>query len=1056
MWIVKVALGRPYTFIVLAILLVVMGGLTALRTPVDIFPNIGIPVVSVVWSYSGLPPDEMADRVVSNYERSLTTTVNDIEHIESQSLNGVSVVKIFFHPTVNVDLAVSQVTAISQASLRQMPPGMTPPLVLQYSASSVPIIQLALSSPKLSEQQIFDLGMNFIRSQLATVQGASITYPYGGKSRQIQVDLDQQQLRAHGLSADDVNNAINNQNLIIPAGTEKIGDYEYNIRLNASPNLVAELNNLPVKMQGSNLLYVRDVAHVRDGFAPQTNIVRVDGQRSVLLTIQKTGATSTLDIISRIKQRLPFVRQLVPPELKLAPIGDQSIFVSAAIAGVVREAVIAAGLTGLMILLFLGSWRSTLIVTLSIPLAVLASIIALSALGETINLMTLGGLALAVGILVDDATVTIENINWHLEQGKPLEAAILDGAQQIATPALVSTLCICIVFVPMFLLAGVARYLFVPLAEAVVFAVLASYVLSRTLVPTLAKYWLKAHDPHAGAGGILARFQQRFERGFERLRAAYLRALASLLARRRLALGGLAVLILCTAPLTLELGQDFFPSVDAGQLKLHIRARVGTRIEETARLSDQVEDAIRQTIPKAELVNIVDNIGLPISGINLSYSNSAPIGSSDADVLITLAEQHKPAADYMRELRRVLPERFPGVSFAFLPADIVGQILNFGQPAPIDIQVSGFNLQNDRHYAEELMAKLRAIPGIADLRTQQAFDQPELDVTVDRGRAAELGLTQHDVATNLLVGLSGSFQTTPNFWDNKANGVQYSLVTQIPQYGIDTPQDLVNVPLGQAGNAQQILGSLSTVTRSAGPAVVSHYNVAPMVDIFAAVQDTDLGSVATQIQKVLDETHKDLPRGTQVFLRGQVETMHSSFTGLFEGLVLAILLIYMLIVINFQSWLDPFIIICALPAALCGIVWGLFVTGTTLSVPALMGAIMCIGVATANSILIVSFAREKMAEGLTAAQAVLEAGTTRFRPVLMTALAMIIGMVPMALGLGDGGEQNAPLGRAVVGGLIFATIGTLFLVPTIFDLFHSHIAARAERKRALVSPEALS
>ena len=1045
MWIVRVALERPYTFIVLALLLLIFGPLTIFRTPTDIFPNIGIPVVSVVWNYNGLPPEEMGQRIDANFERAVTTTVNDVEHMESQSLLGVGVVKIFFQPTVNIDVALSQVTAISQTLLRQMPPGTTPPLVISYNASSVPVIQLGLSSDKLSEQEIFDLGNSFIRTQLATVQGAAIPFPYGGKQRQVQVDLDQQAMQAKGVSAQDVGNAIGAQNLILPAGTEKIGLYEYNVRLNASPREIEELNDLPVKTVNGTVIYVHDVGHVRDGYAPQTNIVRVDGKRAVLMTIQKTGNASTLDIIQRVKDRLPQIRDSSPPELKIDAVGDQSVFVGAAVEGVVREGLIAAALTGLMILLFLGSWRSTLIITVSIPLSVLASIIALSALGQTVNIMTLGGLALAVGILVDDATVAIENINWHLERGKAVEPAILDGAQQIAVPALVSTLCICIVFVPMFFLSGVARFLFVPMAEAVCFAMLASYVLSRTLVPTLAKFWLREHDPHAHANptGFFGRFQHGFERRFKAVRLRYRAMLGLALMNRKLFAAGFMALVLVSFVLAPQLGQDFFPAVDGGQIKLHLRAHAGTRIEETARICDEVETQIRQTIPTGELQNVVDNIGLPVSGINLSYSNSAPTGTADADLMVTLNPGHAPTADYVRTLRGKLHQSFPDVDFAFLPADIVSQILNFGLPAPIDIQVSGFNAGANRQYANEVFEKLRQVPGIADLRIQQAADTPELDLTVDRSRAEELGLTQRDVANNMLISLSGSFQTAPTFWLNPKNGVSYNIVTQTPQYQLDSLEALKNLPVtGSQGQQPQILGALASVKRSVGPVVETHYNVQPTIDIFASVQDRDLGGVTADVKRILADTKTQVPKGATVAMRGQSLTMESSFFGLYAGLAFAIVLVYLLIVVNFQSWIDPFIIITALPAALAGIVWMLFLTHTTLSVPALTGAIMCMGVATANSILVVSFARERMDHGRDALTAALEAGFGRFRPVLMTALAMIIGMVPMALGFGEGGEQNAPLGRAVIGGLCFATIATLFFVPTVFCMIHGRHTAR--------------
>ena len=1038
MWIVRIALSRPYTFAVLAILLLILGPLAILRTPTDILPNIGIPVVSVVWNYAGMPPADMGNRVVGVFERALPTTVNDIEHIESQSLPGVGVVKIFFQPGVNVDLAVSQVTSIAQTLLRSMPPGMTPPLILSYNASTVPVIQLALSSEILSEQELFDYGNSFMRTQLATVKGAAIPFPYGGKIRQIQVDLDQKALQSHHLLPSDVNQAIAAQNLILPAGTEKIGSYEYTVLLNASPTALDEMNALPIKTVNGSTVYVRDVAHVHDGSAPQTNIVRVDGQRATLMSIQKTGTSSTLDIIDQIRSRLPQIHAAAPNGLAIRALADQSPFVRGAISGVVREGVIAALLTGAMILLFLGSWRSTLIITVSIPLSVLASIITLAALGQTVNIMTLGGLALAVGILVDDATVAIENINWHLEQGKPVQTAILDGAHQIAIPALVSTLCICIVFVPMFFLSGVARYLFVPLAEAVVFAMIASYILSRTLVPTMAKFLLHPHDAHMTGNTVFHRFQAAFERGFETIRKRYRTLLAIALMNRAKFAGVFSVGVVASLGLFPFLGSDFFPQVDGGQIKLHMRAHAGTRIEESARLCDLVETAVRQVIPADDIESILDNIGLPNSGINLSYSNSAPIGPADADILISLKPDHKPSADYIRILRKSLPRQFPDISFAFLPADIVSQILNFGLPSPIDVQVTGFNLAANRAYADLIAEKMRHIPGIADLRVHQVFNNPELLVTVDRSRSLDLGLTQLNVASNLLISLSGSFQTSPNFWLNTKNGVPYNVVTQTPQFQLDSLEALANIPVGTAAadGTPQILGGVASVTRANGPAVVSHYNVQPVIDIYAGVQDRDLGGVSDDLDAILRDTAAAVPKGAAVTARGQTLTMQNSFMGLYGGLAFAIVLVYLLIVVNFQSWLDPFIIICALPGALSGIVWMLFLSHTTLSVPALTGAIMCMGVATANSILVVSFARERMNAGREPLTAALEAGSSRFRPVLMTAFAMIIGMVPMALGLGEGGEQNAPLGRAVIGGLSIGTMATLFFVPVVFCILH--------------------
>ncbi len=1041
MWIVRLALSRPYTFIVMAILILLFGILTILRTPTDIFPEIKIPIVSVIWSYAGLPPEEMAGRITSSFERALTTTVNDIEHIESQALLGISVTKVYFHEGTNIDVALSQITAVSQTLLRSFPPGTTPPLILVYNAATVPVLQLVLSSNTLPEQRLFDLGNNFIRTGLATVQGAALPYPYGGKVRQIQVDLNPQAMQTYGVSAQDVNAAIGNQNIILPAGTEKIGSFEYIVKLNASPTTVEELNDLPIRTSSGAVLYVRDVAHVRDGFAPQTNIVRVDGSRAVMMSIQKTGKTSTLNIISRVKALIPKIKESMPPELKLSMLGDESIFVKAAIQGVVQEGVLAAILTGLMILLFLGSWQSTTIITISIPLSILSSIIALSALGETINIMTLSGLALAVGILVDDATVAIENINWNLQQGKEVEKAILDGANQIAIPALVSTLCICIVFAPMFFLTGVSYYLFVPFAEAVVFAMLASYFLSRTLIPTLAKYWLHKEQPNASqeSSNRFVKFHHKFENKFENFRQKYRTLLEAILLKKEMfIIVFLGFLFVSSALIFPWLGSDFFPTVDAGQMKLHIRAPTGTRVEETAKYCDKIDARIRQIIPAKDLESIVDNIGLPNSGINLSYSNSAPVGPADADILISLKRGHKPTADYMRKLRATLPSEFPGVTFAFLTADIVGQILNFGLPSPINIQVVGFNTDANRKYANMILGKIKKIPGIVDARIKQAFNYPELHVNVDRSLAKELGYTYNDIGSNLLITLSGSFQTSPTFWLDPKINVSYPIVTQAPQYVMDSLQALRNVPITSlnASSQLQILGALATIERGVGPVVVSSYNVQPIIDIFASIQDKDLGSVTKEINKIISDTAKEVPKGSSVSTAGQMQTQKSAFRGLYFGLIFSIVLVYLLIVVNFQSWTDPFIIITALPAAIAGIAWMLFITQTTLSVPALTGAIMCMGVATANSILVISFARDHMAKGNNALSAAVEAGVTRIRPVLMTASAMIIGMLPMSLGLGDGGEQNAPLGRAVIGGLLFATVATLLFVPSVFCLIH--------------------
>ncbi len=1044
MWIVRLALSRPYTFVVLCLLLFIVGPVVILRTPVDIFPNIDIPVVSVIWNYAGMSPQQLSDRIILPYERSLTTTVNDIEHSESQTLNGISVTKIFFRPTVNISQAVAQVTAISQTALRQYPQGTTPPLVIQYSASSVPVLQLGLSGDGLTEQQLNDFGQNFVRTQLATVQGASLAFPYGGKQRQVQVDIDTPKLQAYGLSSSDVVNAVNAQNIILPAGDMKMGHIDYPVQTNSAPISIAALNDLPIKTVNGATIYIRDIGNVRDGFPPQTNIVRVDGQRSSLLSVQKTGNSSTLDIIANVRAQLPSILAQLPPALRITPIADQSIFVRAAISGVVREAIIAACLTAAMILIFLGSWRSTLIIAVSIPLSIVCSLLMLAALGETINIMTLGGLALAVGILVDDATVEIENINRNLEEGKQVEDAILTGASQIAVPAFVSTLSICIVFVPMFFLGGVARYLFVPLAEAVVFAMLASYFLSRTIVPTMAKYLLKGHehdriDQAKASRNPFIRFQITFEHYFERLRTWYYGALGFFMEYRAVFL--MAVVAFWVGSIALLypwLGQDFFPSVDGGQFKLHVRAHTGTRIEDTARICDQVEDVIRQEVPQAEIGTIIDNIGVPYSGLNLSYSNSATVGTADADILVTLAEKHRPTDEYTHDLREKLTRQFPGTEFYYLPTDMVSQILNFGLPAQIDVQVVGNAVEQDHDLAEHMMQQISHIPGTTDLRIQQPFNLLDWTVNVDRTRAQQVGYSQHDVANVVLTSLSGSFQTSPTFYLNPENHVSYNIAVQTPQYDVQNLQQLQNFPIAVNGSGQQpqILGNIASIDRGVEQGTVSHYNARPVIDIYGSVEGTDLANVARRIDQVVKDNKSKLPRGSEIFVRGQVQTMHTSFVGLVSGLLFSIILVYALIVVNFQSWLDPFIIIAALPGALAGIVWLLFLTGTHISVPALTGAIMCVGVATANSILVVSFAKEQMEAGLNAADAALSAGFTRFRPVIMTALAMMIGMVPMALGLGDGGEQNAPLGRAVIGGLLLATFGTLTFVPVFFSLMH--------------------
>ena len=1047
MWIVALALRRPYTFVVMALLIVILTPVVLLRTPTDIFPDINIPVISVVWNYQGLSPKDMADRIVGQTERGLTTLVDNIEHIESQSLNGTAVVKIFFHPSANIQTALAQVTAISQTALRFLPPGATPPLIIQYSASSVPILQVGINSKSEPEQTLNDYALNFVRTQLITVEGAAVPYPYGGKFRLVSVDLDTAALQATHLTAVDIVNAISAQNLILPSGTAKLGELEHQVELNASPQSIAELNDLPVKTVNGTTIYLRDVAHVRDGFQPQTNIVHQDGVRGTLLSVMKNGHASTIDIVDNIRALLPQVAQTLPEDVKLTPLFDQSLFVRAAIQGVLKEALTAACLTAAMILLFLGNWRSTLIIAISIPLSILTSVILLSALGETFNIMTLGGLALAVGVLVDDATVELENIERNLGMQKELKQAILDGAQQIAVPAFVSTLSICIVFVPMFFLTGVARYLFVPLAEAVVFAMLASYLLSRTLVPTMVMYLLKGHeeDSHHAPRSFFGRLQKSFDEWFGRLRESYRGTLEAIMRHRGVFVSAFLLFCVISGGVVFFLGRDFFPYVDAGQFRLHIRGRAGLRIEETARLVDLVEQQIRQEVPKREITTVLDNIGLPYSSINLSYSNSGTIGTSDAEILVSLNPGHRPTEEYVRRLRDDLPRQFPGVEFFFQPADIVSQILNFGQPSPIDVQLSGQNYEQNYAIAQRIANRMRHVPGAVDVHVQQLMSSPALQLDVDRVRAQQVGLTERDVAQNLLVSLSSSFQTAPTFWVNPKNGVEYSLAVQSPQYRIDSLQALMNTPINSAGASnQQVLANLATVTATTTPAVITHYNVAPAVDVYASVDGRDLGGVADDTFDIVKSFQKGLPRGTQMHVRGQVETMESSYLGLEVGLFMSIVLVYLLIVVNFQSWLDPFIIITALPGALAGILWILFLTHTTLSVPALTGAVMCMGVATSNSILMISFARERMAEGASAIEAAVAAGYTRMRPVIMTALAMIIGMVPMALGMGEGGEQNAPLGRAVIGGLVVATAATLLFVPVVFSIFHGWRLKRAQ------------
>jgi multidrug efflux pump subunit AcrB len=1075
MWIVRLALRRPYTFTVVAILVVLLGIVTIARMATDIFPNINIPVVSVIWSYSGVAPEEMEKRFVTVCERAMTTTVNDIEHIESQSYNGVSVIKVFFHEGAKVEAGVAQITSICQTLLRIMPPGTTPPLIIQYSASNVPILQVGLSSKTLSEQQLYDLGLNFIRTQLATVQGAQVPLPYGGKSRQIMVDIDPAKLYGKGLSPTDVSNAINVQNVILPAGTQKIGDREYNVRLNSSPEVLQVLNDLPIKQVNGAMVYIRDVAQVRDGFAVQTNIVAQNRIRSALLTVLKSASASTIDIIKRVKQALPRIQATLPKELEMTQLFDQSIFVRAAINGVLREGVIAACLTALMILLFLGNWRSTLVVATSIPLSILCSIIILGALGQTVNIMTLGGLALAVGILVDDATVEIENIHRNLAMKKPMIRAILDGAMQIAVPAFVSTLCICIVFVPIFFLSGVAKFLFQPLAMAVIFAMFASYLLSRTVVPTMVKFLMRGHleeidtslahglGEHDGSEekidnehreertkrpkktsesflgkvpGFFNGIHESFNRGFEKIRDRYVDALRWCLEHRGIvfiAMGATVLISLCVVPF---LGRDFFPAVDAGQFRLHVRAPAGTRLEATEERFYRVGRAIREVIPPNEIDNVLDNIGLPVSGINLAFSDNATIGEADGEILVALTPKHKPTAQYIHILREKLHRDFPDMEFFFAAPDIVSQILNFGIPAPIDIQVTGRD-PKDYEIANQIKQRVAQIPGAADVHVHQVVHGPDLRVNVDRTRAQEIGLSQNDVARTMLISLSSSGQASPNFWLNFQNGVNYQVAVQTPQYKMDTLQDLKNTPVVAPNQPRpELLGNLATVERRESPIIVNHYDVQPVFDVLANVQGRDLGGVAGQVNKIVDQTKKDLPRGTFLNVRGQVESMNKSFAGIGAGILFAIVLVYFVMVVNFQSWTDPFIIIMALPGALCGIIWMLFITGTTLNVPSLMGAIMAIGVATANSILVVSFANDERCgdRPKTSHDAALSAGFTRLRPVVMTALAMIIGMLPFSFGLGEGGEQNAPLGRAVIGGLIFATFATLFFVPVVYSI----------------------
>jgi multidrug efflux pump subunit AcrB len=1055
MWIVRLALRRPYTFVVVSLLILILGSGAIIITPKDIFPYIDIPVVSIIWSFQGLPPDEMEKRIVTVSERAMTTTVNDIEHIESQSYNGVAVIKVYFQPTAKVELAISQITSIMQTILRILPPGTTSPLILKYDASSVPILQLSLSGEGMTEAQLYDLGTNFVRTQLATVEGASIPLPYGGKQRQIMVDIDPNLLYAKHLSATDVSNAMNAQNLILPAGTAKVGDREYQVKLNSSPSTVDGMNNLPIRAAGGAVVFIKDVAQVRDGFAVQTSIVRTNGSRSALLTVLKNGKASTLSIVKAVKEALPGIASTLPSQLKITPLFDQSIFVRASMYGVLREAGIAAFLTALMILLFLGSWRSTLIVCTSIPLAILTSIIILTALGETINVMTLGGLALAVGILVDDATVEIENVHRNMAMKKPLTRAILDGAQQIAVPTFVSTLAICIVFVPVVMLTGAAKYLFTPLAMAVVFAMLASYFLSRTLVPTMVHYLLgpelplytEEHPDTPEAKSFIWRVHEKFEQKFDAMRDRYKSVLDFCLHHRVPVLIVFGIFALASASLVFLVGEDFFPYVDSGQMRLHVRAPQGTRIEETEQVFAQVEQEIRHIIPEQQIDMILDNIGIPPGGVNLGFSDINTIGDADGDILISLKPGHSPTRGFMRQVRANLEKKFPEETFFFTAANITNQILNFGRPQPIDVQVVGRNANENYKVAKELETKILQIPGAVDVHVHQEVAAPELDINVDRSRAQQVGLTQRDVASSMLISLSGSFQTAPNQWVNPQNGVNYQVVVQTPPYRMQSMDDINQTPVTATGvSSTQLLSNLATVKRSVSPAIVNHYNVQPIFDVYADADQRDLGGVAKQVQKIMSDQKKNMPRGSYLELRGQVETMQQSFSRLTLGIGFAVIFVYLLMAVNFQSWIDPFIILTALPGAFAGIAWMLFVTQTTLSVPSLMGAIMTIGVATANSILLVTFANDERADGKNALEAALSAGFTRLRPVCMTALAMIIGMAPMALALGEGGEQNAPLGRAVIGGLLLATVSTLIIVPIVYSLLRKKAPVDYDKK----------
>lgn len=1064
MWIVRTALEKPYTFIVMALLILITTPLAVMRTPVDVLPEINIPVISVIWNYNGLSAQQMGNRITQTHERSLTTTVNDIEHIESQSLGGIAIIKIFFQPKANIQTAISQVVAVSQSVLRQMPPGITPPLIIKYTASSVPVIQLGMSSTVMAEKELFDAAINILRPQLITIPGLAMPFPYGGKVRAVSVDIDPQALLAKGMTSSDIINAITTQNLTLPGGTTKIGDTEFNVSLNSSPPSIAELNNIPVRTVGGATTFLREVAHVRDGFSPQINIVRQDGQRGLLLTALKNGGASTLDVVNAVKAKLPSLLPLLPEGIEVRLLADQSIFVKEAIAAVIHEALIAGVLTALMLLLFLGNWRSTLIIAISIPLSIFTSLIALYLLGETINIMTLGGLALAVGILVDDATVTLENIERHQHMGKGLYEAIMDGAGEIAVPTFVSTLCICIVFVPMFFLGGVAKYLFVPLAEAVIFAMLASYLLSRTLVPTMAYLLFRRATSQGLIDRAIYAVHVRFNNRFEKFRTAYVLLLSNLLTHRKQFIFGFLFFCLGSCGIFALLGRDLFPLVDTGEIKLHLRAPSGTRVERTAIIADEVQTVIRKVIPEKDLAGILDNVGLPNSGINLSYSSSGTIGAFDADIMIKLKPGHRPSEYYMEALLPELRKNFPEVEFFYQPADLVTQILNFGIPAAIDVQIVGANIAANQQFASKLVTQIARVKGAADVHIHQRLDKPAIALKMDRTRMQSLNLTPADLAQNVLLPLSGSAQTTPSFWLNPNNNINYTIQVQAPQSKIESLDDLLRLPVGPSnaaassalaaanaasGRSTQLLGNLVTVSPTAEFAILTRYNIQPSIDIYANVRGRDLAGVASDIQKIMDAARADLPRGSRMVMRGQVETMKNSYTGLGLGLLAAIVLVYLLIVVNFQSWLDPFIVIAALIAALAGIAWMLILTATNLSVPALTGAIMTMGVATANSVLVISFARQRLADGLPALSAALEAGATRLRPVLMTALAMILGMVPIAIGIGEGSEQNAPLGRAVIGGLLFATVSTLFFVPVLFASFHRMLALRNDLRRAL-------